>query len=124
MRGGGGRGPIRATRALDASLVPRGPVPRAEMALEHVCASRRTRLGATSLHRLHLADPELIPAATTLHGGSSVREQLLHAYMIQLSTDKGPQAVPSRVWDKQPRQRDSLASWLTISGCHLVIMTS
>lgn len=31
---------------------------------------------------------------------ATAREQLLHEYIIKLSDDKGPQAVPSRVWEQ------------------------
>lgn len=50
-------------------------------------------------HTPYLAEPVFAPQVSR-YLEATAREQLLHAYIMQVCDDKGPQAVPSRVWEQ------------------------
>lgn len=50
-------------------------------------------------HAPYLADPVFAPQVNR-YLQATAREQLLHDYIVQVSDDKGPQAVSSRLWEQ------------------------
>lgn len=50
-------------------------------------------------HAPYLAEPKFLPAADR-YLKAAAREALLHAHIERVSADKGPGAVPARVWEQ------------------------